>query len=291
MRVTVGRWGKVPIAFLNDPKTTLNMVKVYATLSAFQGMSDYCFPSRAKIAELSGLSERVVSSCVTALNAAGWIVRKQRGLKKTNIYMVVDEAEIVGSVENPDVQKTITSESLDVQKTITSGCAENHHILPYIENPIYKTTLNTASDEPDAKKEPLFTTILKTFEGVSGPTVNYPREGAAIKKLIKLCTDINPEEVSKTCEVMIREFKGLREDDPFFRKQPFLASILVSGGIFPRVKLRLTNEVFERETEKRIIEEIMNRPKTEKVKRIIEENGKYVEREVEIERQGIRRSY
>lgn len=84
---------------------------------------------------------------------------------------------------------------------------------------------------PPGKVDPLYHKIRMAFETVSGRFADYAREGVAIKRIIKF-TEGNESKVGQ----MIETFYNLtKSQDRFWSGQPFLPSILSSGGIWPRV--------------------------------------------------------
>jgi len=95
-----------------------------------------------------------------------------------------------------------------------------------------------AAQAPKAKKDiaipdPLYNKIKAAFEKVSGDFTNYAKEGAAIKRIIKLTEG---DEVA--IEGMVKTFYSLtRSTNKFWSEQPFTPSVLSSGSIWDRVKL------------------------------------------------------
>lgn len=88
-----------------------------------------------------------------------------------------------------------------------------------------------AEAAPPEKVDPLYHKIKTTFETVSGRFADYAREGMAIKRIIKFS-----EGNESTAGRMIETFYNLtKSQDRYWSSQPFLPSILSSGGIWPRV--------------------------------------------------------
>lgn len=146
-RVKPGVYGMVPIALIQDDRVTVNMLKVYTALASFQGTSDTCWPSRKKIVERSGISASAVSTAVTALVEAGWIMREHRyAQNKSNVYSVLVDAEPVETQtrENDPVSETDTPPVSVIETGPVS----------VIETPLYmkRTIENTiigSRDDPD----------------------------------------------------------------------------------------------------------------------------------------------
>ena len=70
---------------------------------------------------------------------------------------------------------------------------------------------------------------------------NYAKEGKAIKELIKKAKGRNPSDPGLFLEGMISRFEQMREDDDWYRKQPFVPSALNAAGIFDRVLTEAEN--------------------------------------------------
>jgi len=94
-------------------------------------------------------------------------------------------------------------------------------------------TGETPSAEPSvpAPVDPLYSKIKTAFETVFGKFPDYAREGSAIKRIIKFT-----EGDEAMAARIITTFYGLtKSQDKYWSGQPFLPSILSSGGIWPRV--------------------------------------------------------
>jgi hypothetical protein len=74
MRLPVERWGRAPIALITDPKVNHNALKVYIALAAFKGSDEYCWPSRKKIMEWTGITTpNKITDALKILKDTGWI--------------------------------------------------------------------------------------------------------------------------------------------------------------------------------------------------------------------------
>lgn len=123
-RVSVDVWGRVPIAMLRDSTVKPNMIRVYVSLSSFQGGGEHCWPSREEIAERAGMSIAQVSRATEQLEKSNWIKKSRRSAKnQTNVYEVL----FAGDVET-DVQETNTSHIDRCAENLHDRCAENPHI-------------------------------------------------------------------------------------------------------------------------------------------------------------------
>ena len=89
---------------------------------------------------------------------------------------------------------------------------------------------------PKDQQGDLYQKILKTFETVSGQFANYGKEGAAIKRIIKLAGD------EPTVGAMLHAFYQLTKgNDRFWSRQPYTPSALLS--LWDRVKVEAQHEL------------------------------------------------
>jgi len=79
-RVKIGIHGSVPISILQDSDITPTELKVYISLSSFQGTKGNCWPGREEIAKRSGLHISKITNATSELVKKGWITKVQRGL-------------------------------------------------------------------------------------------------------------------------------------------------------------------------------------------------------------------
>ena len=86
-QANVEQWGAIPLSMLQDPRINrkVNLIKVFAVLSAHQGSKDYAFPGLERIAELSGVARGKVSEITRELAELGYIEKVRRG-NRANIY-------------------------------------------------------------------------------------------------------------------------------------------------------------------------------------------------------------
>ena len=120
LQVKLGIFGAVPILLLQDKRVKPNGIKCYIALSSFQGVKDNSYPSQKEIANRGGLTLNAVMEGLKNLEITGWITKKRRGLKKTNIYECLNYAEPIKEFNKDDGRKknsfSLTSENLGYQK-------------------------------------------------------------------------------------------------------------------------------------------------------------------------------
>jgi uncharacterized phage protein (TIGR02220 family) len=143
MKRKIGIYGIIPVKLLADKKIKPNDIRVYISLSSFQGTKDNCWPSLKEIGERADLKVQTVSMSIQNLRHTNWIGYKRRGLQKTNIYVVLHDIDNV---------------FLDYQKTLKSGKSRNQENLEdgLPENPEIKTSgkpVNPIIKEKNKRKE------------------------------------------------------------------------------------------------------------------------------------------
>jgi hypothetical protein len=79
---------QVPNAVLLDPRLSAGARLVFAVLCHYAREKDSCFPGQARMAEQVGAKERAVRTKIRELEEAGLVTTEQRGLGKTNRYLL-----------------------------------------------------------------------------------------------------------------------------------------------------------------------------------------------------------
>ena len=84
--LTTKGFTQVPNYLLKSEKISPGAKLAYTMLLSYAWQNDYCFPGQERLAEDLGLSDRSVRTLLKSLETNGFIVIKQRGQGKTNIY-------------------------------------------------------------------------------------------------------------------------------------------------------------------------------------------------------------
>lgn len=130
---------------------------------------------------------------------------------------------------------TVTSRTSHAQCHVNVTRTETESETEYININNINSEPPKAEASPPEKIDPLYHKIRETFETASGRFADYAREGAAIKRIIKLAGG-DETTVARMIETF---YKLTKSQDRYWSGQPFLPSILSSGGIWPRVKLEV----------------------------------------------------
>jgi DNA-binding transcriptional ArsR family regulator len=80
---------QVPNFLLKSKKLSSGDKMCFAMLLSYAWQNDFCFPGQDRLAEDLGLSDRSVRTHLKSLETNGFVMIKQRGQGKTNIYELV----------------------------------------------------------------------------------------------------------------------------------------------------------------------------------------------------------
>jgi hypothetical protein len=86
--VTRHGFTQVPNFILTNPTISVGAKLAYAMLLKYARQDDACFPGQVKLAEDMGATDRSVRTYLKELEAAALLEIKQRGLGKTNLYLL-----------------------------------------------------------------------------------------------------------------------------------------------------------------------------------------------------------
>ena len=167
-------------------------------------------------------------------------------------------------VERPDsaeIREEILLQYKDLAETavnMPSICRHDDDIMPVIcrnddaqrkENKIKekkrKIEQNGKPESEIQSKDvsPLYNTIKDLFikEQPGERFSNYAKEGTAIKQLIKKAEALDSENPEIFLQGMMTVYSEMRDQEDFYRKQPFTPSALNSSGIWDRVLTEAKN--------------------------------------------------
>jgi DNA-binding MarR family transcriptional regulator len=207
----VATWGAAPIALLQDSNVKPNMLKVYIALSSFQGRGDKAWPSIHEIAQRAGIPRSSVSEATEELVETGWVEKRRRAnQRKTNVYSVLMEGEVVEE-EDADVSENSTEDE--------SRNPENPEIARNPENPEIPRENNRENNK--GRGEPpgsLTKRILEYCEHQHGSQFTaYDKEGAQAKRIAQRAQRESPDEPERWLERIFYAFYQRRHSDRWFR--------------------------------------------------------------------------
>ncbi len=81
-----GGFTQVPNHILKSNDLTVGEKLTFAMFLSYAWNNDFCFPGQEKLAKDLGAGERSVRRFIAGLERKGFLVVKQRGLGKTNLY-------------------------------------------------------------------------------------------------------------------------------------------------------------------------------------------------------------
>ena len=82
----LGIYGATPITLLADERLTDAAIRVWIAIQSWQGTDPESYPGVKKIAERAHVSVSTVTKSTNLLCDTGWLRKKQRGLRKSNVY-------------------------------------------------------------------------------------------------------------------------------------------------------------------------------------------------------------
>lgn len=160
-KMKMPRHGIVPVALLKQDGIHESEIRVYIILSMYQGHDDEAYPSRAKICQLTGISESTASRAIDNLDRLGWIERVQRGSNQTNLYRVMFDPSM------DDDSGSCTD--------ATSGCCTGEHpdVAP-MQHPSIKQKQHLQKSEKTKHKHGEFSHVLLTEDDLEKLKKEYP---------------------------------------------------------------------------------------------------------------------
>lgn len=125
--VPKGTFAMVPLAVAQDRRLTLEQTRVLIALYSFRNKrSDIVWPSRALIAERTGMHPSNISSATTALVALGWVKKTgDGGLSRAARYTLCDPEEKVADSATNAVAHAATKKVAERATTKTQKVAES----------------------------------------------------------------------------------------------------------------------------------------------------------------------
>jgi hypothetical protein len=80
---------QVPNIVLRDRALSFGARLTYAILASYAWQGESCFPGQATLAACLGISDRQLRAYITELKKAGLLDVQRRGLKRTNLYLLL----------------------------------------------------------------------------------------------------------------------------------------------------------------------------------------------------------
>lgn len=170
------RFSILPIEVLRDTRLTLRDLRVLVALHAFKDRAGCCWPSRGRLAELTGLPERRITNVTTRLAALGWLSKEGNGGRSRACRYRLGMPETVTgtvTVSEETVPKSVTvsaSETVtDLDETVTDSVTKTvTDLVTGIEQTMNRPENKPLScAEPEAaayKVEPRAGSLAESFE-------------------------------------------------------------------------------------------------------------------------------
>ena len=243
----------IPNYILDDCVLSVGAKYTYILLLSFAWQEGSCFPGQKRLAEKLGLKERMVRYYLHELEAHAWIAVKQRGLGKTNLYIIkkqgVEADRQPAAAPNRQCisipKRHFTADKTDTeqkdaaeQKTIPSKFRKDN--LP-LKNEAYRpeercstaegTSLSEAPSDP--RKGHSMSKIAMVFADLSRGKLHDPaHEASNITRALNLwrASEFSESEflvlVREACRITLQrtgsirkraeDYMGLRNHAPYF---------------------------------------------------------------------------
>jgi hypothetical protein len=101
----------LPDVLLANPKLSLGAKLLWARLARYAGIDGACFPAVATLALDLGCSERQIQRYVAELTRAKYIVARQRGFNRSNLYQFLWHPDLESPPRKPPNRTTQASSS------------------------------------------------------------------------------------------------------------------------------------------------------------------------------------
>ena len=226
-------FARIPIVVLDDSELAAMDISIYAAIASYSSTGS-AFPGIETIAKRAHTSRMRTIKGIKNLEARGHLTvqrgRRDRNRKKPNIYFLPGLLDSTSAVHTDFVRTQnndfdSTPDVLEQEEKYNKTSIINGELVEVVKYP--------------STEDSLYEKIKVSFETISGPFADYGREGAAIKRIIKLAGE-NEETIRKMLETFLKLTKSRKK---FWSEQPFLPSVLSSGGIWPRIKLEMEKSV------------------------------------------------
>ena len=207
-----------------DERVSSHGLLVYVALRHhLNQQTGQCNPGWARIAKIARCSRRKVATAIAELEALGCL-RRTANPGHSNAYelLPVHPVHTTRAGGAPPPVQVVHTEQYEEEQD-----EENKKPSPKKE---------TAAEPPAVAEPSLHRAIQLAFEAKHGTFVDYPKEGSAIKGLIKKAEKLFPDDPPAFIKKTLEEFWRLKSNgNTFWNGQPFLPSALNASGIFERV--------------------------------------------------------
>lgn len=217
----------VPNIVLDDESISNNAQLVYAHILKYGWGKGHCYPGHETLAKKLKLSVRSIIRALNELKVKGLISWKQRGLNKTNIYIIESLSKAYKNEEIPLSDTDVTPVS---HQDMTSMSLQD---MPPMSDKEYKEVKNIKIKNikltfPPEADQPLAENVNGKFSSYSEEAVNLAKELNDLKSLNyyqKLISqkdkgEINPEDISDSLDFVRIQIRTAQVDGTKGLKNP-----------------------------------------------------------------------
>lgn|GEM_PF-6801177 len=90
---------QVPNAIMRDPTLSVGARFTYGLLTSYAWEDETCFPGQARLSKEVGVSDRALRGYIEELGGRGLVVKKRRGMGRTNLYRLLTPQEAANSAD------------------------------------------------------------------------------------------------------------------------------------------------------------------------------------------------
>lgn len=264
-----GFYAMIPASILDDDRITDQERILYAEISLLCKRRGFCWAKNEFFATKKGVTTRTIRNWIGHLQECGHLELELRGPYR-KIYCVSDARRVPESKSyqeacdaaavTPDddfVPETTTQDVVVVSSSSDGRRKKNDatmksddSVVGNLAQPSYisskskkeDNTIQTTSTEispygglADAKE--VGKHVLKSMTAVFPITKEeYPYHAKKARQIAERVCEMAPESPTAAADVVLAAFRDLTEHgDGFWRKQPYTATTLASGGIWSRV--------------------------------------------------------
>lgn len=161
-----GYWfAQIPLDIIRDPRLSAGAVRLYANLAGYANAEGVCWPGKARLAKDLNVSVRTIYNYTRELSAAGHIIIKRRGRRRSNLY-TLPELPCLGDRQNAVSATKVIG---NTPAKVTGNTQPENHIQKN------KTQLEREQELPDGAVPKHFDEMCKIYEAEIGPLTPLTR--------------------------------------------------------------------------------------------------------------------
>ena len=211
----------VPRELFTDQQVSAHAIAVYGALATYANRDRSAYPSHKSIAKRSRCSESTVKRALCDLQHAGWVTITSRhssnGDQTSNDYTLALTPQVTEDRPQATQDRPARSHRTDPQVAQTYEL-EPFNLDPYdLEDTRKLITEAFISKAPDPKH------------------FDFRREGTAISKCVMRAQEEGADAADWARRFLNTAYSLVRSGAGVWKGQPFLPTIVMAGGLYPRI--------------------------------------------------------